>query len=191
MGVLSDLLRRISSGLVDSFDSVDSVDSFACGLQEEMRKRGMSAADFRDAEERVMRADVARWRELLLHDLNANSLEPELAPAPGTDRVDGDSDVKLISKATAKTKSSREEHDEVEGDDDERATTTSEGEGEDELSEGCEGAPRALGAMERWPPELRDAWLAATDARTGATPLHVAAAKGYLGVLRCATACIL
>ena len=168
-----------------------------------MRKRGMSAADFRDTEERAMQADVARWRELLLQDLNANSLEPrierspELEPAPGTDRVDGDSGVKLTLKATetakAKTKSSSEEHDE-EGDEEERATATNEGEGEGEgeRGEGCElGTPRALSAMESWPPELRDAWLAATDARTGATPLHVAAAKGYLGVLRCATACLL
>ena len=164
-----------------------------------MRKRGMSAADFRDAEERAMQADVARRRELLLQDLNANSLEPrierspELEPAPGTDRVDGDSGVKLVLKATetakAKTKSSSEEHDEK-GDEEERATATSEGEGEH--GEGCElGEPRALSAMERWPPELRDAWLAATFARTGATPLHVAAVKGYLGVLRCATACLL
>ena len=171
----------------------------ACWLQEEMRKRGMSATDFRDAEERAMQADVAQWRELLLHDLNANSLAPDLelepSSSPGADRVDGHSgvNVKPVSKAKATTKGTSSAELRDEEDEEERATATNaaDGEGEGEGDGGELSAPRALSAMERWPPELHDAWLAATDARTGATPLHVAAAKGYLGVLRCATASLL
>lgn len=139
----------------------------------------MSAADFRDSEERAMQADAARWRELLLSDMNANSIkpepesEPEPPSSPGPARIEYSTATERMDGKSESTKT--------------RKSGRSKSKSKDEDDDGVElSAPRALSQMDRWPPELLDEWLAATDPRTGATPLHVAAAKGYIGILRCA-----